>query len=422
MAAPVVVLDVGSGFTKMGYAGNYEPAYIIPTVYAENAALAKGGGRGRGGLDDLDFLIGSEALASYQTYQPTYPVKQGLVEDWDSMERLWQQCLYKYLRCDPEDHFVLLTEPPLNPPENREYTAEIMFETFGVKGLYIAVSAVLALAASWTSQRSQEKGLAGSLTGCVVDSGDGSTTVIPVAEGYVIPSCIKHIPLAGRDITAFIQQSLRDRDERVPPEDILQVSQRIKERHCYVAPDVATEFAKYDADIKGNVTKYSEVHPKTGKEWTIDVGYEKFVGPELFFSPEIFSTDFTQSLSEIVDGVIQQVPVDCRRGLYRNVVLAGGSTMFQNFHKRLQRDIKRTVDARQDANWRAAKDASSVSRAAMEVNVIAPPVQRYAAWFGGSWLGETPQFYSVAKTKAQYEEYGPSICRQNAAFTSGLAT
>ena len=39
----------------------------------------------------------------------------------------------------------------MNPPENREYTAEIMFETFNVPGLYIAVQAVLALAASWSS-------------------------------------------------------------------------------------------------------------------------------------------------------------------------------------------------------------------------------------------------------------------------------
>lgn len=35
--------------------------------------------------------------------------------------------------------FYLQTEPPLNTPENREYTAEIMFESFNVPGLYIAV-------------------------------------------------------------------------------------------------------------------------------------------------------------------------------------------------------------------------------------------------------------------------------------------
>ena len=87
-----------------------------------------------------------------------------------------------------------------------------MFETFNVPGMYIAVQAVLALAASWTSKQVTER----SLTGTVIDSGDGVTHVIPVAEGYVIGSCIKHIPLAGRDITAFIQNLMRERKEDVP--------------------------------------------------------------------------------------------------------------------------------------------------------------------------------------------------------------
>jgi actin-related protein 3 len=30
---------------------------------------------------------------------------------------------------------MVLTEPPMNPPENREAIAEIMFETFNMKGL-----------------------------------------------------------------------------------------------------------------------------------------------------------------------------------------------------------------------------------------------------------------------------------------------
>ncbi len=55
------------------------------------------------------------------------------------MEKFWQRCIFKYLRCEPEEHNFVLTEPPMNAPENREYTAEIMFETFNVAGLYIAV-------------------------------------------------------------------------------------------------------------------------------------------------------------------------------------------------------------------------------------------------------------------------------------------
>ncbi len=54
-------------------------------------------------------------------------------------QRFWEQAIFKYLRAEPEDHYFLLTEPPLNTPENREYTAEIMFESFNVPGLYIAV-------------------------------------------------------------------------------------------------------------------------------------------------------------------------------------------------------------------------------------------------------------------------------------------
>lgn len=49
----------------------------------------------------------------------------------------------------PEDHNFILTEPPLNSPENRELSAEIMFETFNVAGLYIGVQAVLALYADY---------------------------------------------------------------------------------------------------------------------------------------------------------------------------------------------------------------------------------------------------------------------------------
>ena len=89
--------------------------------------------------------------------------------------------------------------------------------------MYIAVQAVLALAASWAGRPSGER----SLTGTVVDSGDGVTHVIPVAEGYVIGSCIKHIPIAGRDITHFIQNLIKEREFGIPPEQSYEVAKVI---------------------------------------------------------------------------------------------------------------------------------------------------------------------------------------------------
>ncbi len=122
------------------------------------------------------------------------------------------------------------TEPPLNPPENREYTAEVMFETFNVPGLHIGVQAVLALTAALAGTSSADR----SLTGTVIDSGDGGTHIIPVSDGYVIGGAIRHIPLAGKDITAFVQRALRERGEPVPPEDSMELARRIKEEHWCV--------------------------------------------------------------------------------------------------------------------------------------------------------------------------------------------
>jgi actin-related protein 3 len=53
------------------------------------------------------------------------------------------------------------------------------------------------------------------------------------------------------------------------------------------------------------------------QKYGVDVGYERFLAPEIFFNPEIFSSDFLTPLPEIVDNVIQQSPIDVRRGLYK---------------------------------------------------------------------------------------------------------
>uniref|UniRef100_T1IN37 Actin-like protein 3 n=1 Tax=Strigamia maritima TaxID=126957 RepID=T1IN37_STRMM len=372
---PACVIDNGTGYTKLGFAGNKEPQFIIPSAIAikESAKIGEQAARRlTKGVEDLDFYIGDEALDA-----TGYAVK---------------------------------TEPPLNTPENREYTAEIMFESFNVPGLYIAVQAVLALTASWTSRKLNEP----TLTGTVIDSGDGVTHVIPVAEGYVIGSCIKHIPVAGRNITYFIQSLLREREVGIPPEQSLETAKAIKERYCYICPDIAKEFAKYDQDSSKWIKKYDSINAITKQPFSVDVGYERFLGPEIFFHPEFANPDFTTPISDIVDDVIQNCPIDVRRPLYKNIVLSGGSTMFRDFGRKLQRDIKRSVDARLKVSEQLS--GGRLTPKPIDVNVVTHHMQRYAVWFGGSMLATLPQFYKACHTKAMYEEYGPSICRHNPVF------
>ncbi|XP_067116738.1 actin-related protein 3-like isoform X1 [Osmerus mordax] len=465
---PACVVDCGTGYTKLGYAGNSEPQFIVPSCIAIKESAKVGDQAQRRmmkGVDDLDFFIGDEAVDK-PSYATKWPIRHGIVEDWDLMERFMEQVIFKYLRAEPEDHYFLLTEPPLNTPENREYTAEIMFESFNVPGLYIAVQvslhtqelltsldallfthlhlkavfvsqlcevvcvcvcilcevsnpppppppppqAVLALAASWTSRQVGER----TLTGTVIDSGDGVTHVIPVAEGYVIGSCIKHIPIAGRDITYFTQQLLREREVGIPPEQSLETAKAVKERYSYVCPDLVKEFSKYDTDGSKWIKQYTGINAISKKEFTIDVGYERFLGPEIFFHPEFANPDFTQPISEVVDEVIQNCPIDVRRPLYKNVVLSGGSTMFRDFGRRLQRDLKRSVDGRLKISEELS--GGTLKPKPIDVQVITHHMQRYAVWFGGSMLASTPEFYQVCHTKKDYEEVGPSICRHNPVF------
>ena len=293
----------------MGFAGNSDPQFVIPTAIATKEDLQKT----KKPLEDLDFFIGNEALQNSKSYSVNYPIRHGQIDNWDHMERFWEQCIFKYLRCEPEDHYFLLTEPPLNAPENREYTAEIMFESFNVPGMYIGVQAVLALAASWTSGKVSEQ----VLTGTVIDSGDGVTHVIPVVEGYVVGSAIKHIPIAGRDITHFVQQLLRERENSIPPEESLEVARKLKEDFCYVCPDITKEFKRYDEEGEKYLRKFKGIHSVTKKEYEFDVGFERFMAPEIFFSPEIVSSDFLTPLNNVVDNVIQSCPIDARRQLYK---------------------------------------------------------------------------------------------------------
>lgn len=118
----------------MGYAGNLEPQYIIPTAICTNTKADKDD------LGDLDFYIGYDAIErAHGDYQINYPIRHGQIDNWDNMEKYWEHCLFKYMRCEPEDHFVLLvrfrrkkkmlTTLRLNHPLTHQKTENILLKS-----------------------------------------------------------------------------------------------------------------------------------------------------------------------------------------------------------------------------------------------------------------------------------------------------
>lgn len=423
--SPTCVIDVGTSYTKLGFAGETEPKYILPTGIVRrkiltvgdvlhsaaqmNIPLDKDEDERRVGFNNAAYPGNDDCLEA-PGYSLRSPMRYGVVEDWNLMKEFYAFCIHQKLCIDPADHYFMLTEPQLNSPENRALMAEIMFESFNVPGLYIAAQAVLALASSWTARPEGQR----CLTGTVIDSGDGVTHIIPVAEGYVIDGSIKQYPIAGRDVTYFIQQLLRERETSIPPMQTLETAKRVKEQFGYLCPDLAREFEKYDAKPGKWRKTLDGVHHTTGQPWSIDVGYERFLGPEIFYHPEFSHPDFNIPISETVDTCIQNCPIEMRRSLYKNIVLSGGSTLLKDFGRRLQRDVKRVVDAR--LKLYEEMNDHRIRPTPMEINVVSHHKQRYAAWFGGSMLGSTKEFLAASHTKQDYLEKGASIARISSMF------
>lgn len=155
-------------------------------------------------------------------------------------------------------HPVLLTEPPLNPRSNRETAAQILFETFNVPALYNSIQAVLSLYAS------------GRTTGIVLDAGDGVSHAVPVYEGFAMPSSIRRIDVAGRDVTEYMQLLFRKSGYVFHTSAEKEVVRLIKEKTAYVALDLRKEekeWSQAGGRPEGKVVEYSLPDGNKIKVW-----------------------------------------------------------------------------------------------------------------------------------------------------------
>ena len=358
-----IVIDNGSGYIKYGLDGENEPK-VFPNI----TGLPKYGSYLFTSKEEI--FIGDDAYEKKSVLNLSHTIKRGFVKDWNLMEKIWDYIFKKKFGKEPiypNDYNILITQPLKNLKENKKKIAEIMFETFNFKGLFLAYPTVLSLYA------------AGKFTGMSLDLGYGTSQFSPIFDGYIIQDNVERVNIGGKDITKYLGKLLnKNLKEKIPKYMV----NNIKEKSCYIALD-------YEYELK-SVEPFDYELPD-GTHIIIDE--KRIKCPESFiFNPKLKWLE-EKGIPEICNDLIKKCDSSLRKDLYNCIVLSGGNSMFKGLPERLTKEIKILAPKSMEE----------------EVKVIASPERKNWACMGGKILSSISSFKDALVTRDNYEENGFSI-------------
>lgn len=357
----VVIIDNGSGTCKAGLSTDEVPRHTFPEVIGKPRKVWEKS-------LEKEVYFGDEVNAVRNKLGVFYPLENGIIENFNDMELLWEYTFMDVLKVNPADHPVLLTEPPYNPKVSRERMVQIMFETFGVPSLNISIQGVLALLGQ------------GRTTGLVLDSGEGVTHTIPIFDGFGLPPGINRLDLAGRELNTLLAKLLAQ--EGIPLTTTVDQHhvRLMKEQHCYCAVDPSKEWA--------DTVNYTL---PDGRE--VALTDERWKCPEALFNPSIVGLE-SLGIGGLVWESISRCDIDVRKTLLSNVVLSGGSTMFPGFSERLTRELKGYAPTASQAN----------------IRIVSGKESKNAVWTGGQVFATLRSMQEEQwMTYEDYDEYGANF-------------
>jgi actin-related protein len=231
----------------------------------------------------------------------------------------------------------------------------------------------------------------GRSTGLVVDSGDGVTHTVPVFEGFSIPHAIEKMEIAGRVITEYAQKLLLENGHSFTSTAELEIVKDIKEKLCFVAQDYATERAAA-ADSSAQDQPYT----LPDKSMITVPGTVRMQIPELLFKPDLNGKS-CKSIQDLSFASVSGSDVDVRRDLLKNVIMSGGTTMYEGMPDRLKTELQ------------------ALAPAGSEIRIVATPDRKYAVWKGASTLASLSTFAASWISKEEYDEHGAGIVHRKCA-------
>ncbi|KAJ5078904.1 actin-7-related [Anaeramoeba ignava] len=366
-----LVIDNGSGMIKAGFAGDDAPRSIFPSISIKprfyNPLITN---------EKPKFLGGDEPQINREIMKINYPLENGIISNWDDMEKIWHNVFYNELRVSPEEHPVLLTQIPFNPNSNKEKTAQIMFETFNVPGFYIANDLCLSIF------------LSGKETGIVIDLGDSISHSGVVYQLNILPHSVQRINFGGKHLTEYLTKIVNEKGFSFTSKlSDVEIIKDLKEKFCYVALDFEEEMVLEKQNIEKIQKNYELLDGKF-----IQVSNERFKIPEILFNPNLLGLE-TYGIHNSIYKSIMSCDLELHDSLFDNIVLSGGSSMFPGIEERLQKEFSFLV---KNQNFQ----------------IVSPSERKYSVWIGGSILASLSTFRNSWILKEEYEENGIKIIYQ----------
>jgi len=383
MSKKPVICDNGTGYVKCGYAGDNFPSLIFPSMIGKPMMRAEEDFDAN--IELKDVMIGDECAKYRAMLDVSYPIEEGQVRDWEGMEHLWNYTFGEKLGIDCKEHKVMLTEPPMNPRENKKRLVENMLEKYEFNGVKVSIQAMLVLYAQ------------GLMTGVVVDSGDGVTHVVPVWDGVCPPNLIRRLDVAGRHITRYLIKLLQARGYNFNRSADFETVKGIKEKLCYVGYDLAVE-KQLALDTTTLIQEYNLPDGRV-----IKLDRERYEAPEILFNPGLLDLE-QKGVHEMLFDMIQDADIDLRADFYQHIVLSGGSTMYAGLPSRLEKEMKEMYLEK----VLGKENEKLMSK--FKLRIEDPPRRKHMVYLGGSVLADIMKDQDTFWiSKGEWDEEGDRI-------------